>query len=55
MKYCISVVIGGIDAYLYHMGYEFSKAFDFHQADLVHEVMNIHMAGHFTLFMSLKL
>jgi hypothetical protein len=36
MKYCSSVVIGGIDAYLYHMGDEFSKAFDFHQADLVH-------------------
>ncbi len=35
MKYCSGVVIDCIDAYLYHMGYEFSKAFDFHQADLV--------------------
>ncbi len=35
MKYCSSVVIGGIDAYPYPMGDEFSKAFDFHQADLV--------------------
>jgi hypothetical protein len=31
-----SLVIGGIDAYFYHMGDEFSMAFDFHQADLVH-------------------
>jgi hypothetical protein len=54
MKYCISVVIGGIDAYLYHMGDEFSKAFDFHQADLVYE--HTHGRFHFTLFiMSLKL
>jgi hypothetical protein len=29
-------VISVIDAYLYHLGDEFSKAFDFHQADLVH-------------------
>jgi hypothetical protein len=29
-------VIDGIDAYLYHMGDEFSKALDFHQADRVH-------------------
>jgi hypothetical protein len=29
-------VIGGIDAYLYHMGDEFNKAFDFHKGDLVH-------------------
>jgi hypothetical protein len=35
MKYCSGVVKGCIDAYLHHMGYEFSKAFDFHQADLV--------------------
>jgi hypothetical protein len=32
---------------------EFSKAFDFHQADLVHE--HTHGRSHFTLFMSLKL
>ncbi len=43
MKYCSSVMMGGIVAYRYHMGDEFSKAFDFHQADLVY--MNIHMAG----------
>jgi hypothetical protein len=29
-------MMGGIVAYLYHMGDEFSKVFDFHQADLVH-------------------
>ena len=28
MKYCSSVVIGDIDAYLYHMGDEFSRVFD---------------------------
>jgi hypothetical protein len=56
MKYCSSVMMGGIVAsclYLYHMDDEFSKAFDFHQADLVHE--HTHGRSHFTLFMSLKL
>ena len=28
MKYCSSVVIGDIDAYLYHIGGEFSEAYD---------------------------
>jgi hypothetical protein len=35
MNYCSSVVIVCIIAYLYHTGDEFSKEFDFHQADLV--------------------
>jgi hypothetical protein len=53
MKYCSSVMLGEIVAYLYHMGDEFSKAFDFHQADLVYE--HTHGRSHLTLFMSLKL
>jgi hypothetical protein len=53
MKYCSSEMMGGIVAYRYHMGDEFSKVFDFHQADLVH--VHTHGRSHFTLFMSLKL
>jgi hypothetical protein len=47
-------VIFGIDAYLYHTGDEFSKAFDFLQADPVH-VQYTWQVIHSTLFMSLKL
>jgi hypothetical protein len=44
MKYCSSVVIGGIDAYLYHMGDEFSKAFGLalHLAFGIKQIWYIH-------------
>jgi hypothetical protein len=47
-------VIDGIDAYLYHAGDEFSKAFEFHLADPVH-VQYTWQVIYSTLFMSLKL
>jgi hypothetical protein len=36
------MVKGDNDVYLYHLGDEFSKAFDFHQADLVNVLNTLH-------------
>jgi hypothetical protein len=45
-----SMVIGGIDAHLYHMGDEFSKA-----SRRTVTFLHTHGIIHITLFMSLKL
>jgi hypothetical protein len=36
------MVKGDNDGYLYHLGDKFSKAFDFHQADLVNVLKTLH-------------
>jgi hypothetical protein len=50
MKCCSSMVIGGIDPYLYHTGDEFIKA-----SSRTGKCMHTHGIIHVTLFMSLKL
>jgi hypothetical protein len=50
MKYCSSVVMGDIVAYLYHTGDEFSKA-----SSRTRTCMHTHCIIHVTLFVSLKL
>jgi hypothetical protein len=49
------MVKGDNDAYLYHLGDEFSKTFDFHQG-LVHVYAHDRLfTSQFKIFMSLKL